>query len=157
MALKRSQRAPRFTLKDTEGAGWSVPAEGHTLLVFYKISCPTCQLTLPFVEKMYRAYGSAVSFFGVAQDPAGEVSPFARRYELSFTQLVDPSPYEVSSRYEVQVVPTIYLTEGEEILHVEESFLRSGLESLNAELARIAGTDPVPLFEGVSVPPFKPG
>jgi len=157
MALKRSQRAPRFTLRDTQGVEWNVPTEGYTLLVFYKVSCPTCQLTLPFVEKMYRAYRSAVSFHSVAQDPPEEVSRFVRRYGLSFTQLVDPPPYDVSVRYDVQVVPTIYLVKEEEILHVEESFLKSGLESLNAELARIAGVDPVPLFEGVSVPSFKPG
>jgi peroxiredoxin len=157
MPLKALQHAPSFVLRDTGGKEWSFPREGYSLLIFYKVTCPTCQLTLPFVEKMYRAYGSAIGFFGIAQDPSEEVSRFAVRHGLSFTQLIDPSPYDVSFSYDVQVVPTLYLTEGDRILRVEESFFRNGLEALNAELARLVDAEPIPLFEGVSVPPFKPG
>ncbi len=157
MPLERYGRAPGFVLRDLRGEERQLPEKGPVLLVFYKVSCPTCQLTLPFVGRMHRAYGSALSFLGVGQDPPREVSLFAERYGLDFPQLPEPPPYEVSSAYEVQVVPTLYLIEEGEILWVEESFVKSSLESLNGELARRAGLDPVPLFEGVSVPAFKPG
>ncbi len=157
MPLGRHEGASGFVLRDLRGEERRLPEKGSVLLVFYKVSCPTCQLTLPFIGRMHRAYGSALSFLGVGQDPPEEVSLFAERYRLDFPQLPEPPPYEVSSAYEVQVVPTLYLIEEGRILRVEESFVKSSLASLNEELARRAGTDPLPLFEGVSVPPFKPG
>jgi len=132
MPLKVSQQAPDFSLRDLEGKEHVLPGDLN-LLIFYKVSCPTCQLTLPFVEKMYRAYGTAIGFFGIAQDDPQEVSSFVRRYGLSFV-----------------------LRNGE-VIRAEESFLKSALESLNEELAKLSQKEPLSLFEGVSVPLFKPG
>ncbi len=159
MPLKLGDRAPDFTLRDTEGREHSpVSAGGYSLLVFYKTSCPTCQLTLPFVEKMYEFYGERVSFFGIAQDPAHEVEKFARDYGLTFPQLIDHPSYEVSIDYDVQVVPTLYLIGPSGLLEfVEESFVKSSLEKLNSTLAGVSGREVNPLFEDVSVPPFKAG
>jgi len=138
MPLERHERAPGFLLRDLGGEERRLPAEGCVLLVFYKVSCPTCQLTLPFVGRMHRAYSPALSFLGIGQDPPREVSLFAEKHGLDFPQLPEPPPYEVSFAYRVQVVPTLYLIEGGRILWVEESFVRSSLESLNRELARRA-------------------
>ena len=159
MPLKAGDKAPDFSLKVCpEGSLNTASIEGHRLLVFYKVSCPTCQLTLPFVEKLYKYYGDAVSFVGVSQDNCTNTLNFMREYGLTFTQVSDDPEYRVSIEYDVQVVPTLYLIDPMgEVSFVEESFVRSSLESLNEELARIAGREVNPLFEDVSVPPFKAG
>ncbi|MDQ7081584.1 MAG: TlpA disulfide reductase family protein [Aquificota bacterium] len=132
--------------------------EGVKVITFYKVTCPTCQLTLPFVEKLHKAYGDSVTFLGIVQDPEGEARKFMEDYGLTFTQLIDAPDYRVSSDYMVDVVPTIYLVDGgNRVLFVEESFLKAGLEKLTSELARLSGKEEIDLFGGVSVPPFKAG
>ncbi len=151
--------APDFKLKDLEGKEHQLfTCDGYKLLVFYKVTCPTCQLTLPFVEGMFKSYGDVIAFFGVAQDLPEDVRRFIENYGLTFTQLIDAPDYEVSVKYDVQVVPTIYLISDKgRIEFVEESFVKSSLEELNEKLAQLAGRDVNPLFEDVSVPPFKAG
>ena len=159
MPLKVGDKAPGFTLRDYEGREFSLEGlEGYRLVVFYKVTCPTCQLTLPFVERMFGSYGGKVHFLGVVQDPEEEARKFAENYGLTFPQLVDAPDYRVSVDYEVMVVPTIYLIDPEgRIDFVEESFVKASLEELNEKLARIAGREVNPLFEDVSVPAFKAG
>ncbi len=159
MPLKVGDAAPDFTLKDYEGREFSLSGlDGFKLLIFYKVTCPTCQLTLPFVEKMYRSYGGAVHFLGVVQDPEGEARRFAEDYGFTFPQLIDAPDYKTSIDYEVMVVPTVYLVDPEgRISFVEESFVKASLEELNERLAEIAGKEVNPIFEDVSVPAFKAG
>lgn len=159
MPLKVGSSAPDFTLKDVEGREYEFHTlEGYKLLVFYKVTCPTCQLTLPFVEKMFRSYRGGINFLGIVQDSPKEAEDFASKYGLTFPQLIDAPDYEVSLAYDVQVVPTIYLIDPDNrIVFVEESFVKSSLEKLNEELAKIADREVNPLFEDVSVPPFKAG
>ncbi len=159
MPLKVGQKAPDFKLKDTKGNMWKFPLTTNTcLLVFYKVSCPTCQLTLPFVEKLYKAYGSKITFLGIAQDTESEVKDFLLKYKLSFPQLIDAPAYSVSLTYDIKVVPTLYLINAEgEIISVEESFVKSFMEFLNEKLAHLCAIEPISLFEGISVPSFKPG
>ncbi|WP_457600536.1 peroxiredoxin family protein [Hydrogenivirga sp.] len=159
MALKRGEVAPNFRLRlCPEGEMGTDSLGGYKLIVFYKVSCPTCQLTLPFIERLYRSYGDSVHFMGVSQDSCSDTESFAKNYGLTFPQLSDEPDYRVSIDYDVQVVPTVYLVNPEgKVVFVEESFVKSSLESLNEELARLSGREVNPLFEDVSVPPFKAG
>ena len=159
MPLNVGEIAPDFSLKDTEGNEISLSSVGGLrLLTFYKVTCPTCQLTLPFIEKLHKAYGNSVRFLGIVQDPPEEAVKFARNYGLTFTQLVDAPEYAVSSQYRVEVVPTIYLLNEEgKIIFVGESFLKAGIEKLSSEIARLTDSEEVDVFEGADVPAFKPG
>ncbi|RLJ70279.1 peroxiredoxin [Hydrogenivirga caldilitoris] len=159
MPLKVGDRAPDFRVKSCpEGVFHLGSVKGYRLLCFYKVSCPTCQLTLPFVERMFKSYGDVISFVGVCQDGCPDAQRFARDYSLSFPQVSDEPAYEASIAYDVRVVPTLYLIDPSgNILFVEESFVKSSLENLNEEFARIANREVNPLFEDVSVPPFKAG
>ena len=144
------------------GVGENAPPLGgegdYRVLVFYKVSCPTCQLTLPFVERMYRSYGERVTFLGIVQDPPREADAFAQKYGLTFRQLIDDPSYEMSLAYDVRTVPTIYLVSPSgKILFMEEGFVKSSMEELNEKVAGIAGAQINPLFEDVSVPAFKAG
>ncbi len=159
MPLKVGDKSPDFRLKDADGREFKLYSlEGFKLLTFYKVTCPTCQLTLPFVEKMFKSYGDKIYFLGIVQDPPKEAKDFMSKYGLTFPQLIDAPDYGVSLVYDVQVVPTIYMIdENNEVVFAEESFIKKSLEELNSKLADIAEKKVNPLFEDVSVPPFKAG
>ena len=72
--------APSFCLVDT--AGTTVASETlwdarPALLVFYKSSCPTCQLAMPLVEPLFRAYGAQMAVVGISQDDVAPTRAFA--------------------------------------------------------------------------------
>ncbi len=155
MALKVSDKAKGFNLPK---CGGEASEAGYRLLVFYKVSCPTCQLTLPFIEKLFRSYGKRVFFAGISQDNCSDTLSFMEKYELSFPQFSDEPGYEVSLAFDVNTVPTIYLLDEENrVTFVEEGFVKSSMEELNSLLSRITGVPENPLFEDVSVPAFKAG
>lgn len=131
---------------------------GYVVLVFYKVTCPTCQLTLPFVEKMHKLYGDKMTFYGIVQDGPKDAEDFAKRYNLTFPQLLDYPDYKVSESYSIQVVPTIYLVNEEKIVEfVSSSFVKKELEDLIRKLSSAAQSPYQDIFEGTQVPVFKPG
>ena len=63
-------RAPEFQLKDLDGHARSLREllpSGSLLLAFFKITCPVCQYTFPFLERIHReAANSSVSLTGTS-------------------------------------------------------------------------------------------
>src|SRR5438552_14736351 len=70
-ALAPGTKAPEFELKALDGERFSLNEElagAPVVLVFFKVSCPTCQYALPFFERLYKAYGhKGVALVGVSQ------------------------------------------------------------------------------------------
>ena len=60
-ALTVGTKAPDFSLPIIgEGGKFSLQdalQQGPVLLAFFKVSCPTCQYTFPFLERIHRAHG----------------------------------------------------------------------------------------------------
>ena len=51
------RQAPPFELSSMEGKTHSLEnllAKGPVLAAIFKVSCPTCQYTFPFLERLYR-------------------------------------------------------------------------------------------------------
>ncbi len=159
MPLKTGDRAKPLELPDKDGNFYSLEDfHDYKLLVFYKVTCGACQLTLPFVEKLHRLYGDKVAVLGIAQDPEHAVEEFAKTYGLSFPQLIDHPDYSASVDYDVQVVPTIYLIDPEGLIEfVSHSFVKADLQKLTGMLARIAQAPLEDIFAGQRVPELKPG
>lgn len=159
MPLKTGDRAEPFELPDKDGNFYFLEdLQGYKLLVFYKVTCGACQLTLPFVERIHRLYGDKVAVLGIAQDPEHAVEDFAKTYRLSFPQLIDHPDYGVSVDYDVQVVPTIFLIDPEGFIEfVSHSFVKAELQRLTERLARIAQAPFEDIFAGQRVPELKPG
>ncbi len=111
--LTAGKTAPTFQLATTTGERLSLPealADGPVLLAFFKVSCPTCQFTFPFLERIYQQLREqGVQIWGVVQDKAQEGARFAATYGLTFPILIDDSPYKVSRAYGLTHVPTLFL------------------------------------------------
>ncbi len=60
--------APGFSLKALDNKQYSLNTlleRGPVVAAFFKISCPVCQFTFPFLERLYKRYGGdGVTFLG---------------------------------------------------------------------------------------------
>lgn len=155
--------APGFTLHDTHGRSVSLAdalAKGPVVAVFFKVSCPVCQFTLPFLERIHKAHaGDAVSFFGISQDDAADTREFHAEYGITFESLVDDDGYPVSNAYGLTNVPAVFLIAPDGKVKVSSmGFSKADLEKIAKELAAASKKTPATVFRaGEAIPDYKPG
>lgn len=155
--------APDFSLKGLDGKEYSLHSlmqKGPVVAAFFKISCPVCQFTFPFLERLYQRYGGdGVTFLGISQDDVRATSDFAREYGVTFPMAPDEKGYPVSNRYGLTNVPTILLIDTDGTVKVScTGFEKKALESIAAELANRRKIVPAALFRpDEAVPANKPG
>jgi peroxiredoxin len=156
--------APGFSLKSLDNKEYSLNTllqRGPVVAAFFKVSCPVCQFTFPFLERLYKRYGSdGVTFLGISQDDARSTSKFAREYGITFPILIDDeNGYVVSNAYGLTNVPTIFLIDADGTVKVSSmGFDRKDLETIAAELAERKRISLAALFRPDEVVPAnKPG
>jgi peroxiredoxin len=163
-ALATGTQAPDFELKTLDGKSFSLSAElarGPVVLAFFKVSCPTCQYALPFLERLYKAYGSqGVTLIGVSQNNAKDTAAFNKQFGVSFPVLLDDtSAYPVSNAYGLTNVPTIFwIAEDGEIEVSSVGWIKADFEQINRKLAEIGKIPPATVFNpGEDVRDFRAG
>jgi peroxiredoxin len=156
--------APNFSLKSLDGREYSLNKlmeRGPVVAAFFKVSCPVCQFTFPFLERLYKRYGGdGVMFLGISQDDARATKTFAKEYGLTFPMLIDDeSGYLVSNAYGLTNVPTTFLIDTEGKVKISGmGFDKKDLETIAAELAERRKISLAPLFRpNEVVPANKPG
>lgn len=107
-------KAPAFRLTGLDGSSRSLEdilANGPALLAFFKISCPVCQLTAPYLGRL--AVNKGVQVIGISQDDANSTRGFMQRFGVTFPTLLDLSSedYPASNAYGIASVPTLFLLE----------------------------------------------
>lgn len=134
-----------------------VAADPPHALVFYKVTCPTCQMAAPVLDRFERAYPGRV--IGVGQDPVDTLERFSERYGMAFPSLPDEAPYEASNAYGIEHVPTVVVVDGRgRVADVVESWDRDGYNRASLTLAELLGEDPVVISEASDgLPEFRPG
>jgi len=163
-ALAGGTAAPDFTLRNTEGKQFTLKdglARGPVVLAFFKISCPVCQYALPYLERIYKAYGNKkVSIFGISQDKQRDTLGFMQEYGITFPVLLDDNDsYPVSNAYGLTNVPTIFwIAEDGEIEISSVGWSRKDVEEIHRRAAEQIGAGVVPLFKpGEDVRDFRAG
>lgn len=157
------QSAPVFTLKDASGESYALPEalkQGPVLLAFFKKSCPVCQFTFPFLERLHQGVKGAkgVRVWGVSQDDAEGTRAFARAQGCTFPLLLDEEGYPVSNEYGLSNVPTLFLVDPSgEIRQTYVGFDRKGIETVAEEFGRHLGKAITVFRPEDIVPAFKPG
>ena len=156
--------APGFSLKALDNKEYSlnsVMERGPVVVAFFKISCPVCQFTFPFLERLHKRYGGdGVAFLGISQDDTRATSKFAKEYGITFPILIDDEDgYTVSNAYGLTNVPTIFLIDTDGTVKVSSmGFDKKDLEKIAAELAERKKISLAPLFRPDEVVPAnKPG
>jgi peroxiredoxin len=155
--------APEFFLKSLDQKQYALRAlleHGPVVAAFFKISCPVCQFTFPFLERLHQRYGSgAATFLGISQDDARATKSFASEYSLTFPMVLDEDGYPVSNAYGLTNVPTIFLIETDGKVKVSSmGFDKRDLETIASQLAERRKIALTPLFRPDEVVPAnKPG
>ncbi|MCX6638793.1 MAG: TlpA disulfide reductase family protein [Acidobacteria bacterium] len=144
--LQAGDRAPSLPLLEEILAG------GPALLAFFKVACPVCQFTFPFLERI--AKSGSMRVFGVSQDDAKATGHFAKECGVTFPMLLDQEPagYPASNAFGVSTVPCLFLVDaGGVVAFSGEGFVKRDL----ADLGRRAGVEVFRQDE--SVPEWKAG
>ena len=153
--LETGVNAPEFRLERLDGGSTSLAellAGGPVVLAFFKISCPICQLTFPFLERIHAA--GTLRIVGISQNDAGDTREFNEEFGVTFPTLLDTeeSGYPASNAYGISSVPTIFVVQpGGKISHVIEGWRKTDVQAL-------AGNGGSGLFRpGEYVPEWKAG
>ncbi len=144
--IEAGSLAPEFSLAQIDGSVESLAelrAAGNVLLAFYKVSCPTCKLTLPYLHRV------KIQTFGISQDNAEATAKFALNYGVAIPSVLDleETGHAVSNAYGIHHVPTLFVvSETGKVLERIGGFDKDALERLGIEF----GSEE-------NVPEFKPG
>lgn len=161
--IVRGNDAPDFSLKALDGQEYSLGKlleRGPVVTAFFKVSCPVCQFTFPFLERLHKGYGGdGATFLGISQDDARDTKAFAKEFGTTFPMLLDEKGYPVSNAYGLTNVPTIFLIEPDGTVRVScMGFGKDDLEAIAANLAERKEIAPRALFRSdEAVPAHKPG
>lgn len=163
-ALVSGAKAPQVELKTLDGKQFSLThelARGPVVLAFFKVSCPTCQYALPFLERLYKAYGQkGVALAGVSQNEAKDTAAFAKEYGITFPILLDDThKYPASNAYGLTNVPSIFwVAEDGEIEVSSVGWVKSDFEQINRKMAEHGSMAPAAIFKaGEEVRDFRAG
>jgi peroxiredoxin len=161
--IQEKEKAPQFTLRDAAGNEHSLAEElrrGPVVAAFFKISCPVCQFTFPFIERLHKSFGSSVAaFLGISQDDGQDTREFCSEYGITFPSLIDDEPYAISNAYGLTNVPSVFLIAPDGTVKLTSiGFDKAKLEAIAAELAAATKRPAAALFRpGEVVPSYKPG
>ena len=163
-ALEAGTKAPPVKLPTVNGGTFDLGealTRGPVALAFFKVSCPVCQMTFPYLERLYRKNaGSKVQLVGVSQDPKADTEAFMKEYGITFpTALEETSKYTVSNAYGLTNVPTVLVIAPDGTIESSSvGWYKPDMEALNKKMAQSAGKPPQPVFKpGEDVPEFKAG
>jgi peroxiredoxin len=153
--LGTGDSAPSFQLEDTFGIQKSLQdfvATKPALVSFFKSSCPVCQYTLPFLERISKSDNLEV--VAISQDDLKVTERFRAEYGITFPTLLDESKrgYPVSNAFDIAYVPSLFLVEPDgRISLAGTGFSKRDLEAIG----KLAGVEPFRPDE--RVPEFKAG
>lgn len=153
-SLEIGDLAPEVLLFDAAGKRHSLTSlldAGPVLLAFFKVSCPTCQLTLPYLQ---RISGEKVRIVPVSQDNPAAALRFSQAFGVHLPFLFDreEDDYPASNSFGLTNVPAMFLVERDRRISWEWiGFHKRQLES-------VAERTGLPIFQpGDMVPESKAG
>jgi peroxiredoxin len=128
-----------------------IVANGPALLAFFKVNCPVCQMTLPFLDRLRPG---SLPVYTISQNNTRDTRQFNERFGIKLPTLLDSDKqgFPVSNAFGISYVPTLFLVETDgTISQVVEGWRKS-------EIARFGVLAGINVFgPGDSVPEAKAG
>jgi len=163
-ALTAGTKAPDFALPTVDGNKFSLQdalRRGPVLAAFFKISCPVCQYTFPYLERLQKAYGKGkITIVGISQDNQRDTAAFLKEYGVTFANAIDdPRGYAVSNAYGLTNVPSLFLIAQDGTIEISSvGWVKKEIEDINAKLARAEQTPLAVVFKaGEDIRDFRAG
>lgn len=128
-----------------------------TFLIVWHTECPTCRLTLPFVERLHERYPGA-NVIGIAQNRQDEIDEYVSVNGITFENLADDN-LSFTRSFDIDYLPNFALIDTENlVLSTGIAWDAEKFEDINIRLAQMTGAKPTPLLTPKDqVPAFKPG
>jgi peroxiredoxin len=151
-ALTPGASAPDFTLPLVGGGEVSLKqmlAKGPVVLAFFKISCPVCQYSLPYFDRLSQALkDKGVSVIAISQDDEKNTIRFMQTYGVGLPTARDNElGYAVSAAYGLTNVPTFFEIAGNgKIVASIVGWSKAEIEEIHAKYFD-HGTAGLPLFK----------
>ena len=161
--LTAGKAAPNWELNSTDGKPYSLKdslATGSVVLAFFKVECPICQFTFPFLQRLYQQLpAQGVQIWGISQDDQRATRRFVKEYGITFPLLIDDYPYATSRHYRLEYVPSVFLIGPDSKITVaSEGFCKADLLAIQKALAQQHALVPPELFQPRErIPEYRPG
>jgi peroxiredoxin len=163
-ALPAGTKAPDFTLPALTGGEFSLQAalkQGPVLAAFFKVSCPTCQYTFPYLERLHKLHGDKkITIVGISQNNEKDTTAFLKEFGVTFpTVMDDPNGYAVSNAYGLTNVPSLFLIGQDGKIEITSvGWVKQEIEEVNRQLSAAQQTITPRLFQsGEEVRDFRAG
>jgi peroxiredoxin len=154
--------APPFKLPSLDGDSLSLPGDAAALpllLAFFRVSCDTCDVAFPYINRLREAYPDGWRLWAVSQDAAERTAAYRDRFAIICPVLIDDPDLAVSRAYDPPSTPTLVLIGPEgSVEYVSEGFAKDDLNEISARLAArlgVAAVEGAPPDDGN--PAMKPG
>jgi peroxiredoxin len=161
--LTAGKAAPNWELNSIDGKPYSLKdslAQGPVVLAFFKVECPICQFTFPFLQRLYQQLpAQGVQIWGISQDDQRATQRFAKECGITFPLLLDDYPYATSRHYRLEYVPSVFLIGPDsKITMAHEGFCKAGLLAIQKALAQPHAVRLPELFQPhEQIPEHRPG
>jgi peroxiredoxin len=109
--LETGDQAPGFSLTRLDGVSTRFEADTNSkprLLVFFETDCPTCRLTIPYLNRLGRELGDSSAILGISQDDESPTRELIEQAPIEFPVALDRGLI-VTKLYDPVAVPTLFL------------------------------------------------
>ena len=112
--LTPGMNAPNIELQPIDGQKTSLSEfqNGRPVVVaFYKVGCPTCQFTAPYLDRM--GHTASLPIVTISQDDPRATEAFNRKLGVTLPTMVDSGDanYPASNAFQITNVPSLFLVE----------------------------------------------
>jgi peroxiredoxin len=157
--LEIGSLAVAFSLPQTDGKIVRFEMNQTRLVAFLETDCPTCRLTVPYLNRLAEALGQhSAAIIGISQDGALATREMVEQMQVRFPVVIDKD-LKVSRQYDPVAVPTLFLIEaGGKIALADTGFDKKELNHIARALCEAFDVEPftlAPSFDGA--PESKPG
>ena len=156
--LQTNDLAPVFSLPQLGGPIWRLVPGRPTLLVFFETDCPTCHLTMPYLNRLAERMNGSADVIGISQDGESATGMIVEQLLINFPVVLDRQ-LQVSRAYDPVATPTLFLLDrNSRIIRTQIAFDKNELNEITAALCRESGVDLFVLAEPYDgAPQSKPG
>lgn len=134
--LQPSDQAPSFSLPQLDGGVRRLEQGKPALLVFFETDCPTCQLTIPYLNRLADAADGKADVIGISQDGETPTRQLVEQLPIRFPVALDRD-LAASREYDPQAVPTLFLIGADgKVARTSVAFDKAELNAIAAEMLR---------------------
>jgi len=154
--------APHFTLLGLDGREYTLPGGLEAepmLIVFFRVSCNTCDLAFPYINRLQKQYPAGWKLWAVSQDDPKRTDDYREKFAIEAPVLLDAPALHVSELYDPPSTPALFLvTPDGRVDFTLEGFDKADLNEISRRIAAFVGAAPVEIAaEDDGNPAMRPG